>query len=271
MWDHVVVGYSKCNEHDVSWRAGLAGKKANLQSAIKTRVAGCEVDIPVLNLGGATLHPKPPAQINEPSGFDALWTFLQSRPPLDCSELQPFEGADVKWQKMVTEKDVAEAKARAALMYTAVMLKTATLLGFLFWRAFLLPRFFAFVLATAMGAFAVYTLASNFGSDLSSMPRTPVSVAAVAAMMVNMHTIMDEVAIIALFVWAMGPSNVRFSLEHGYKIWLAPSMQPTVDKVWAVVEPQVRTISGVVKQQLARHQVAKAPHKPTPLDKAKEE
>ena len=33
---------------------------------------------------------------------------------LDTSELQPFEGADVKWQKMITERDQAEAKALAA-------------------------------------------------------------------------------------------------------------------------------------------------------------
>lgn len=265
VWEHVIIGYSKCNEHDVSWRSGLASKRTAMQAAIRQRVAGCEIDLPVVNLGGATLHPKPPAQINEASGFDQLWQFLQSRPPLDCSELQPFEGPDVKWEKMVNEKDLAEAKAKAALVYTAVLLKVATLLGFLFWRAFLLPRFFAFLLACVMGGFAVYSLASNFGADLSSMPRTPVFIAALAAMMVNMHTVMDEVAILALFVWAMGPMNIRYSMEHCYSVWLAPSMQPTVDKVWTAVEPQVRMVSTMIKQQMSRQHVAK------PLDKAKEE
>ena len=42
---------------------------------------------------------------------------------LDTSQLLPFEGADVKWQKMVKAKDQAEAQAKAAIIYVAVMIK----------------------------------------------------------------------------------------------------------------------------------------------------
>lgn len=47
----------------------------------------------------------------EKEGFDALWSFLQSAGHLDCTKLRPFEGADVKWEKMVKAKDRAEAQA----------------------------------------------------------------------------------------------------------------------------------------------------------------
>ena len=36
---------------------------------------------------------------------------LQEANELDCTKLQPFEGADVKWEKMVRAKDRAEAQA----------------------------------------------------------------------------------------------------------------------------------------------------------------
>ena len=43
-------------------------------------------------------------------GFEALWRFVQEAAPLDTSTLQPFEGADVKWQKIIDAKESAEAK-----------------------------------------------------------------------------------------------------------------------------------------------------------------
>ena len=35
-WKHVVVGYSKCNAHETSWRSGLAKKKKDLQAERRT-------------------------------------------------------------------------------------------------------------------------------------------------------------------------------------------------------------------------------------------
>lgn len=37
----------------------------------------------------------------------------QEAPLLDTSKLQPFEGADVKWQKIIDAKDEAELRAKA--------------------------------------------------------------------------------------------------------------------------------------------------------------
>ena len=89
VWEHVVVAYSKCNAHDLTWRSGLAAKKAALQQAVRQKIPSCLVDVPVLALGGATLEPPPPASTHpEGDGFAELWAFLEAPPPLDCAELR---------------------------------------------------------------------------------------------------------------------------------------------------------------------------------------
>ena len=40
VWEHVVVGYSKCNAHETSWRSGLETKKATLQKALVDSALG---------------------------------------------------------------------------------------------------------------------------------------------------------------------------------------------------------------------------------------
>ena len=42
-------------------------------------------------------------------GFEALWRFVEAAEPLDTSTLQPFEGADVKWQKIIDAKDEVQS------------------------------------------------------------------------------------------------------------------------------------------------------------------
>jgi len=116
VWKHVVIGYSKCNSFETSWRSGLEGKKKALQAVIKEKIKGCEVDLPVLALGGGEIDPAPPSH-GESDGLEKLWEFVAGAEGLDTSELQPFEGADVKWHKMVAERDEAEAKAKAALSH----------------------------------------------------------------------------------------------------------------------------------------------------------
>mgnify|MGYP001310567116 CR=1 FL=1 len=38
-WKHVIVGYSKCNAHETSWRSGLPNKKKALQAEMRRRFA----------------------------------------------------------------------------------------------------------------------------------------------------------------------------------------------------------------------------------------
>merc|ERR1719424_297935 len=139
-WKHVVVGYSKCNAHETSWRSGLAKKKKDLQAEIRNKVEMCDHDVPVIALGGGSIDPAPPVatEVDSSDGFEALWRFVEAAEPLDTSTLQPFEGADVKWQKIIDAKDEAELRAKAAMIWVAVMFKLTLLLVAMFWRSYLL-------------------------------------------------------------------------------------------------------------------------------------
>ena len=128
---------------------------------------------------------------------------------LDCTKLQPFEGADVKWEKMIKAKDEAEARARASLIYIAVLAKLGGFFVFLFWRAFMLPRYVAFLLASAIGAYAVHQIVTCSGD----VPRTPLFGAALALLMVNMHTVADELLILGLFVKFVGYETTAWSVQ----------------------------------------------------------
>jgi len=116
-WKHVVVAYSKCNAHETSWRSGLAKKKKDLQAEIRSKVEMCDHDVPVIALGGGSIDPAPPVatEVDSSDGFEALWRFVQEAAPLDTSTLQPFEGADVKWQKIIDAKD--EVRPEGAAYY----------------------------------------------------------------------------------------------------------------------------------------------------------
>ena len=82
-----------------------------MQATIREKLASCDIDVPVLALGGGTIDPKPPsAEMTD--DFEELWEFVCAAQPLDTTRIQPFEGADVKWQKIIDAKESAEAQAR---------------------------------------------------------------------------------------------------------------------------------------------------------------
>merc|ERR1719198_2089702 len=104
VWPNVLVAYSKCNAHDTAWRSRLDSKTSQLQKAIKEKIKGCTLDVPVITLGGADLEDESrPKELSAAAaaGFEALWRFVDDASPVDTSQLQPFEGIDAKWQKMV--------------------------------------------------------------------------------------------------------------------------------------------------------------------------
>jgi len=239
VWDHVVVGYSKCNQHDVSWRSGLANKRTAMQAAIRQKIPSCEVDVPVIALGGASIEPPLPSHTSDDAGgFESLWQILTAAPPLDTTNLQPFEGADVKWQKIVNAKDQAEARAKAALIYIAVLLKIAALLIFLFWRAFFLPQIVAMTLAAACvgcGAWAFTAAVKQPGGSTQGS----LIIFAAAALMMNLPGVLDEIAILGLFARWVGPTDVMYSVTHFYEVWVQKHVQPHLDTVRRLVEPYV--------------------------------
>ena len=118
-------------------------KRRTFASRSERRSPRAATRLPVLNLGGGEIEPPPP-NADEADGLEKLWEFIESASPLDTSQLQPFEGADVKWQKMIDARDEAEAKAKAALIYVAVLLKLGMLLATLFWRHAMLPSWMSF-------------------------------------------------------------------------------------------------------------------------------
>ena len=78
---------------------------------------------------------------------------------------------------MVRAKDEAEAKAKAALIYVAVMIKLGFVISTLFWRHMLLPTW-------------------------------------VSVLLLNFPGILDEVLIVAAFVYWLGPADVAYSVRH---------------------------------------------------------
>mmetsp|Transcript_9812 Transcript_9812/g.32200 ORF Transcript_9812/g.32200 Transcript_9812/m.32200 type:complete len:458 (-) Transcript_9812:399-1772(-) len=250
VWKHVILAYAKCNSHDVSWQASIAKKKRDLQAAVRAKIPSCKVEVPVVTLGGATVSGEgagamaAAGKAKEKEGFDELWTFLQTAGDLDCTKLQPFEGADVKWEKMIKAKDEAEARARASLIYIAVLAKLGGFLVFLFWRAFMLPRYVAFLLASAIGAYAVHQIVTCSGD----VPRTPLFGAALALLMVNMHTVADELLILGLFVKFVGYETMAYSVRHSYRVWLEPHAGPFVDAAMEKAGPLLQAAQEQVKK-----------------------
>lgn len=220
VWNHVIVGYSKCNSHDISWRSGLEAKRAALRAAIKEKIGGCEVDLPVVALGGGEIDPAPPSH-DEADGIEAVWQFVEEASALDTSSLQPFEGLDAKWQKIVDARDLAEARAKAALIYTAIVLKLAILGAILFWRQLLLPAW-------------------------------------ISILLLNFEGLYDEFIICALFVHWVGPRDVYHSSGHFYRVWLEPRIDPYVQQYLAPLIPALaKEGSGAAAAKPAKGKKAK--------------
>ena len=89
---------------------------------------------------------------------------------------------------MIDARDDAEAKAKAALIYVAVMLKFGMLCATLFWRHAMLPSWLSFLL-------------------------------------LNLPGVIDEFLILVIFVYWVGPYDVAYSMQHFYLTWVQPKAQ----------------------------------------------
>ena len=140
VWDHVVVGYSQCNAHLAEgWMTDIDKKRSELQAEIRRKIPGCEVDVPILTLGGGYPEADYVAQAEGGAEFDELWSILDNAEPLMTDELKPFEGAQWRqFEMLVKRKDDAVARADAAAGYMVVLFKFGVLLMLLFWRSALL-------------------------------------------------------------------------------------------------------------------------------------
>lgn len=214
VWNNTTIVYSKCNQNETAWRAQLAQKKQNLQACIRAKIPNCTVDVPVFALGGATLgdeigarghdterraRSRSPRRGSATDDFEQLWRFVEGAQPLDTVNLQPYDGDDVKWQKMIDERDSAEARAKAAMIYVVVVAKLAALALFLFWRSFFVPEMIS---------------------------RT---------LFLNMPGPIDEVVYFALLAYWIGPVDVMYSCNHFYHYWI----QPMVVVAWQWIQSEM--------------------------------
>ncbi|KAL1508620.1 hypothetical protein AB1Y20_004717 [Prymnesium parvum] len=213
VWKNVVIAYSKCNEHDTSWRAGIAKKKTELQERIKEVIPSCDVTVPVLSIGGGELDPPAPSAQSATKGFEDLWEFVQTAPPLDTSKLQPFEGSDVKWQKLIDSKNDAEARASAAMAHIRVVAILVAMNVFLLWRALILPNF-------PMGTICSMCLLNIPGTAL------------------------DELLLIAFVIHRMGPSHTWYSVSHFGQTMILPVVRPSLEKFLTEAETKLRDVGA---------------------------
>jgi len=223
VWKNVVIAYSKCNEHESSWKAGLKEKKSALQKLI-CELSGTSVEVPIVTLGGAEAE-NGGASGSATKGYDELWKFVDEAVPLDTTKLQPFEGSDIKWQKLINAKDEAEALAAAAVSHMMVVFKLSALCGFLFWRAMLLPTF--------------------LGLLFLNLPATA----------------FDELAILLFFVYRMGPTHVRLSLQHFSQQLILPVVRGPLTNACNVAETKLRA-AGIEPLADAALAVSKAVAEP---------
>ena len=49
-------------------------------------------------------------------------------------------------------------------------------------------------------------------------------------LMLNFPGILDEVLILAVFVYWLGPHDVLYSTAHFYKTWVQPKLQPLLEQ-----------------------------------------
>jgi len=49
-------------------------------------------------------------------------------------------------------------------------------------------------------------------------------------LLLNFPGVLDEVLILGLFVYWVGPNDVLYSLKHGYVTWVKPKVDPYIEQ-----------------------------------------
>lgn len=195
VWDHVIIGYSKCNEFEDTWRANFQRKKTELQQTIKEKIPSCKIDIPIVALGGLKndqkkVEGKPGSEEN--TGFEQLWKFLsdEKKGNLSTESLMPFKGIQEVLRDEILARDEALHQVALLNIYTDVMFKLLLFLMFLFIRNGILPAWMSMIL------------------------------------LLNSPYIIDEVILVSCFLWAVGPRDVWGSLQVFYDKWIKERLFP---------------------------------------------
>jgi predicted GTPase len=184
VWDHVMIGYSKCNAHVEDWRANLDKKIKNMQAAIRQRIPTCKKDVPIVPLGGMTGDGKEPiGRPDQNDGFNKVWYFVNTSKNLPTKDVKPFKGIAEKHKDAVLLADEERRKRRILETYLSVMVQVALLLALFLFR-YILPWWLSMLLFNFDGYF-------------------------------------DELLILGMFLWAVGYKNVWDSCQLFYEKWIA--------------------------------------------------
>jgi len=238
VWDHVVIAYSKCNDFDFSWRAGLESKKQQLQTAITNAFPRCGVSVPVIALGGCILKTSQPSEaalgstrrrksVSADQRSSQRRSRSRSRSPIRASlggpsaspsSAETREGFEVLWQHLDSKprldtsklkpfngpykqwQALIDEKDRAEARYKAACIY----LGVVTRIALLVT---------------VLLIRAWFMPEL------------ISRLFLNMSGIWDEVASILFLVYWIGPHDVMYSCCHLYEVWL---------ELWAWLKPLIR-------------------------------
>lgn len=141
IWNNVIVAYSQCNGYsESSWNSEIFNKKREFQSELKKQITGCNVDVPMICLGGGIRETFEDLENFHTGDYRTLLNFVKESDSFSTQDLQPFSGAQwSQYEKLVTSRDEAISKADAALNYVPVCIKLLGLITLLFWRSVVLP------------------------------------------------------------------------------------------------------------------------------------
>jgi GTPase SAR1 family protein len=186
VWNHVMIGYTKCNATDKTWRGDFETKGKTLQKAIKQEISSCDVEVPFFALGG--LQDPDAKEVGVNDGFERIWDFIKERPQLPTRNLKEYEAVGVRIQRLIKERNEANHRARMGEVYMGVVLQLFAVLFFLMFRA-VLPGWLSILLF-------------------------------------NFNTMLDEAVILGGFVWIVGVQDIKGSLDIFYDRWIKNYLLP---------------------------------------------
>jgi energy-coupling factor transporter ATP-binding protein EcfA2 len=149
IWNNIIIAYTKCNEFDFSWRNNLDNKKLAIQDSIKSLFPTCQINIPIIALGGIQLNEleltkdeklcviKPDTK----KDLRFLYKFIQETKPINTKVIKVFKGPYQKYESIINKNDLLEAKLDARKQFNTIIFQFIILYLLLIIRSLIIPSF----------------------------------------------------------------------------------------------------------------------------------